>query len=171
MSEFTEKQPGDKTFQLSGIFCFHSPRRGGEYDASVYKYGHGMATVNYYGTLLSDGTPGGLAGDTFVRPDDPGSYVLIGKVVPNPGGPTVLEEVNLAKEIALQSGLPYEEPRQNPPPSEERRAPAQEEYNKRAKHPRTKEQLEREKKQRKVFNSKSSAKIKHYINKYTTKIK
>jgi hypothetical protein len=170
MSEFTERQPDDRTFQLSGVFCFHSPRRGNEYDTSVFKYGQGYVTVNYYGTLLSDGTPGGLAGDTFVRPDDPGSYVLIGKVVPNPGGPIALEDVNLPREIALQSGLPYEEPRQSAAPVEERHAPARE-YNKRAKHPRTKEQMEREKKQRRAFNSKSNTKIKHYMNKYTTKIR
>lgn len=176
MTEFSEKKPEGKTFQLSGIFCFYSKTRAAresldqngqkvtvnEYDTTVYKMGYGMVTVNYYGTLLSDGTPGGIAGNEFVRPDQPASYILIGKVIPNGGGHTVLGEVDLEKEIRLQSGLPLKEPEDHIPPAKEQPL---------RKTPDIMEQFEQHRKQRKAFDKKSDARMKQYKNKFTPKKK
>ena len=190
MTEFTEKKPGDPTFQLSGIFCFYSKNRAArkvldqnnketlvnEYDTTVRKIGEGDVTVNYYGTLLSDGTPGGVAGDTLVRPDDPGSYVLVGKVLPAGGGPTVLASVDLAKEVALQSGdesLINEQLRQIDEQlrqiKEQRRKIAKEQ--RRRENAPTREHLEQEKNRRRNFDRKSSAKTKQHHNKFISKPK
>jgi hypothetical protein len=162
MTEFSEKKPEDKTFQLSGLFCFYSRlRAGNEYDTDVYKKGYGAVTVNYYGTLLSDGTPGGIAGNEFVRPDQPETYILVGKVIPNSGGD--LEEVNLEKEIRLQLGLP------DPvPAAKDRTLPAKEQP---GKTPDIMEQFEQQRKKRKAFDKKSNARMKQYKNKFTPKKK
>ncbi len=114
MTKFTEKQAGDTTFQLSGVFCFYSRSRGAEYNSIAYKLGETQTekfTVNYFGTMLSDGTPGGVASDTLVRPDNADTYVLIGKVITDPRLPrnqTFLMPVDLDTEVAQQLGLPLE---------------------------------------------------------------
>lgn len=127
MTEFTEKKPGENIFQLSGVFCFYSKQRGPEYNTTAYKLGESETeptVVNYFGSMLSDGTPGGMAGDTIVRPDSPETYVLAGKVVPRSEVPpmlanqTFLMPVNLKQEVAMQRGEPLEQAAPAAPPAE-----------------------------------------------------
>jgi hypothetical protein len=159
MTVFSEKKPDDKTFQMSGLFCFYSASRAKEYETTVYKMGHGNVTVNYYGTLLSDGTPGGIAGNEFVRPDQPESYKLIGKIT----GDGELIDVNLEKEIRLQLGLPEPVPpaKEPPPPAKEPPGKTQD----------VMEQFEAQRKKRKAYDKKSDASMKQYKNKFIPKKK
>lgn len=185
MSQFTKNVK--KLFQLEGVFCFYSTQRAAkpvldkngnptfdaetkepivrnEYDTFAYQLIEGSGdravgvTVNYFGTMLSDGTPGGIAGDTVVRPDGAETYTLVGKQVGNEGGYAVVQQVDVKEEVARQ--LAAQAPKQRPSAA---MAAAARPKQRKVKEHLTKQQQQQQKFSRNNFNNRQKAQMRRFV--------